>query len=167
MTTALTAIPLNQPSRDILYALINRYNGNAYNADAMVIGEATATPPGSPYDTMATVVGAAGSNIPGSNVLYWNRLNIASIFTSSTSVGIASYETSYDLLSAINAQYGLSLEAEDVILENVTSPTYTLKMAPGSKIWEGQVTLTLTEPVTGPTPLSTVWPTLTLEGFFV
>lgn len=139
-------IPLNQSSRDIILFLINRDNSTSETFESVSFGTVTPQPNGSLRNTAMVVSAVAGSGRTGSVTVHYNRLDISTLFNvNPLPVPDMVAETSYEFINYLNTTYGIHLNEEDIVLENVTENPYQLKIHANSYAWTGTLNIQITE----------------------
>lgn len=142
----LINIPLNQPSKDIVLALVNAANNASETFTTVQFSAIEATPVGSIKDTSLVVTPLNVNIRNGQRRIYYNRIDIATLFQGVPfNVVSQGAQTSHDLIDSINAIYGLQLQQEDVLYELITEGalTHMFKIAPGSYAYKGQALATI------------------------
>lgn len=140
-------IPLNQPSRDQVLALINRDNG--LNFTFQLIEFATPQYFGGDRNTSLEVTAIPGQGLTGSVTVTYNRLDLGLLFQDNPPAVVGNQvDTSTKLADLMNDTYGLMLEEEDIVVEPINGSTHLLKAAPGSYAWIGEVVVQIFAPNT-------------------
>lgn len=139
-----TPISLNQPSREVILALINRDNGSSLTFEEVTFDPPVANPPAWVRNTTVTVRALDGSSVTGTRDVYYDRLDLGVQFSRTIPVVVADYlNTTHDALPYINEAYNLQLSEEDIIEEFITGNSHTFKAAPTSYVWLGEVTFNI------------------------
>lgn len=149
-------VPLNQSSFNILLEVLNQSNSStlgtllALTATDISITNVTALTVGSIANTSALVTTLPGGRLtPGiSLTVYYDRLDLSTLFSVTPPSVVMVPESSLDLLIPLNAQFGLALDATDILYELIPVPStsYTMKALPSSYAYIGQVLVNLIEP---------------------
>lgn len=147
MATDFTKMPLQ-----ILCDLINSANATAL-VPADITFSAPAVQASGNRNTGVTITAVNGRGYKGFRDLTYDRVDLATVPGSrSNEFNLGSAVTAHDLLPAINAMYGINLQAEDV--ENDTLPVFngtdplekepfTLRAKAGSYIFRGSLLLSI------------------------
>lgn len=144
--TDLINIPLNQPAKDIVLALVNAANNASETFSTIAFGLPEDTPVGSVKDTTLLVTPLNTNIRNGQRRIYYNRLDIATLFTGVPfNVVSNGAQTTHDLISSINEIYGLQLQQSDVLYEVLEegATSHTLKMSPDSYAFKGEVLMNI------------------------
>lgn len=133
-------IPLNQPPKSIILALINRDNLSSFTLSQVDLDTVTAMPQGYARNTSIRVIAIPGGGFkPSSKVVYFNRLSLAYQWRNTVPVAPAdSPVDTLSLLPAINALYGINLTSDDVVNNPYTTSPHTVVAKTTSLVWIGQ-----------------------------
>jgi hypothetical protein len=136
-----TPIPLNQPPKNVVLALINRDNGTSFTLSQVDLTSITAMPSSFARNTSVLVEAIPGGGFLNSQkIQYYNRLDLGYQWRNTTPVAAFDNPTStHDVLTAINTLYGIQLTADDVEDNPYTDNPHTLVAKPGSYVWIGSV----------------------------
>lgn len=139
-----TPINFNQPSKKVILDLLNRDNNRTLTLDDVDIINPVSNPPQWPRNTMASVVAKPNRGFTGTREIHYNRLNLATYFSSTSPAIIANFLiTSHDALSLINTAYNLQLAEGDIILEPIIGNSHVFKATVGSLMWTGEVEIAI------------------------
>lgn len=164
------AINFTKASNEIIVDLINQSQTpeTELTTAQLVLGVPADNTGGGLGDTMLEVTAsAAAAPIVGSVVVTYNRVDISTVVGTKGIVFDVTSETQYsDLLTAINARYGISLVAADIedgALPEATAEgtSATLTIAATSLVFKGTLSITLDVP---DQPLSGVITNTELNG---
>lgn len=113
-------IPLNDTSRRLLLKLINRANGLQLPDNFLEISTPSLlSPPDQAeygYNTKATLTANPGATHLGTEVVYYDRLDIGQVFQKYPKVPVMNpFNNSFEALTQINELYGLSLEPDEIV----------------------------------------------------
>lgn len=163
-----TPIPLNQPSKQIVVALINRDNNTSFNLSQVDIDSVSTMPSGFARNTSARVFSIPGSGFTPSEVtVYYNRLDLAHQWRNTVPVARATDPTSTaDLLSSLNNLYGLNITLDDVEDSPYLGNPHTVIAKATSLAWIGSVDITVVPDETPVSiPLSVEFGDISQPGF--
>ncbi len=147
-----TSINYSQSSADILLAVINQANGTSETLSTVSFGSPQPMPAGSVRDTSVVVSAVAGGGRTGSVTVYFDRINLNTLFSLQPLYIVATNpQTTWDLVPILNNVFGLGLQTTDILQTNITSNTVTLQADPNSLAYEGSVAATIVPPATSPT----------------
>lgn len=140
-----TPIPLNQPSKQIVVALINRDNNTSFNLSQVDIDNVSAMSAGFARNTSARVFSIPGGGFTPSEVtVYYNRLDLAHQWRNTVAVARTTDPTSTaDLLSSLNNLYGLNITLDDVEDMPYLGNPHTVVAKATSLVWRGTVAVTV------------------------
>lgn len=168
MATQLPPITdLTKAPQQILVDLINADNGTQLTPDMLVFGTpvllpATTTPP-PPKNTQLQLQASATSGLRGSQVVFYDRIDISSIINDPTfNFGSDGISTWADLLPALNAHYNINLTVADITDAPVLNPSYgaiqmqSFAISPSALIYHGSATVPIIGNVNDGIDLSTV-----------
>lgn len=157
-----TPIPIDQPSKDQVLALINRDNERTFTFSQIQLG--TPQPFSGARNTVCVLSAVPGSGFFGDWTFYYNRRDLAEIWSQFPAAVVGEDVTdTLVLIDLINVTYNMMLEEEDIIVEAVTSETHTLRAHPDSLAFIGEVQVEIIGPTTD---LSTTIHEQSLEGLF-
>ena len=143
-------IDLTKSEIEVLVDRINQVNLTNIDYRSITVGNPTMV---NGELTSIVITGKPNSGITGSATLRYNRKNIATLIGSRNKVFTQdSAITTRDLVNKINTEYGIKLDADDIV--DVALPVFsngtpgetlnfTLTIAPTSLLYIGAVTLTL------------------------
>ena len=161
-----------QSSALVLLELINHDNGTSLPQSAITFGTPTvaAGENASGLITNVTAFAASGSGYSGSQNFTYNRVDLGFMLVNEPGLLIETEVTSvHELLPALNAAFGINLEASDVVdavipatQPNVNTPV-TITATNGSLVWAKSVTINVTKPLVD---LATVLTRTTLNGLY-
>lgn len=142
-----TPIPINQSSRAQVLALINRDNSRTFTFSQVSLG--TPQPYNGARNTVCILSAVPGSGFFGDWTFYYDRRDLAEIWSQFPAAVVGENVTdTLELIALMNTTYGMQLEEEDIVVEAVTAETHTLKAAPGSLAFIGQVEVEIIGPTT-------------------
>lgn len=136
-----TPIPLNQPSKQVVVALINRDNNTSFTTSQIEIDQITVMPVGFARNTSVRVSSLPGSGFtPSEKTVYYNRLDLAYQWRNTVPVARANDPSSTaDLLTSINNLYGLNITLDDVVDAPYEGSPHTVTAKADSFVWIGSV----------------------------
>lgn len=134
-------IPLNQSSKEIVIALINRDNGTTFTEAQVDFDTVTVMPSSFARNTSVRVFAIPGGGFtPSEKTVYYNRLNLATQWENTVPVVMVnSPSNTADLLPAINNIYGLNITLDDVENNTFLTSPHKVKALPSSLVWNGEV----------------------------
>lgn len=139
------AINFNQTSDLMMMELINQDNNQTLTL-AVVQLSAPAPATGSRNSTV-TLSARPASGYVGVVPFFYDRLDLAQFFVGGLDFEATGVTTTADLLPLINAQYNLQMRETDIILEPIEDGEVSLRAAPGSYLWIGEVDVVVTNPM--------------------
>ncbi len=146
-----TPINYSLSSLEILLAVVNNANGSTETSSTVSFGNPQPMPAGSVRDTSVVVSAVAGGGRTGSVTIYYDRINLNTLFSLQPLYVVAtSPQTTWDLIPILNNVFGLGLQTTDILQTNITSNTVTLQADPNSLAYEGSVAATIVPPATSP-----------------
>ncbi len=131
------SIPYNIPSREMLLAMVNEDNNINIPFSAITFGLPSLR--FGNYNTTVVMSPRAESNLIGNRALNYNRLDIEIYLGSNPIVYSNDIHTAYDVALAINAQYNLGIQEDDIVNEAVHGSIHILRMHENSFAWYGDV----------------------------
>lgn len=144
---------LSQSGSTLVFDLINSANPTLPNGPLSPSNTTLGTPTvtGSTPNTSLGITAVNGEGYTGTDEVLYNRIDIGAMFTSwgvtATVSSGASYTNAVDLLPTLNSQYGLDLQASDIVDGAIGASsfpsTYTLAIATGSLTYIGELAVTL------------------------
>lgn len=149
------AIVFTKTSQEILLDLINQSQTpeSTLVSGDLSFGSASDNTGEGLGDTMLEVTATAqAAPVTGSVVVTYNRVDIASVVGTKSVVFDVTTETNYsDLLTAINARYGINLATADIVDGPIPTATAegtsaTLTIAAGALVFKGTLEITLDVP---------------------
>lgn len=160
-----------QSSALVLLELINHDNSTSLPQSAITFGPPLITADdASGLITNVTAFAASGSGYSGSQDFTYNRVDLGFMLVNEPDLLIETEVTSvHELLSALNAAFGINLEASDVVdavipatQPDVNTPV-TITATDDSLVWAKSVTINVTKPLVD---LATVLTKSTLDGLY-
>jgi hypothetical protein len=141
-------IPLNQPPKEILLALLNRDNNSSFTLTQIDFDSVTPMPPGFARNTRVRVFALPGGGFSTSEKLvYFNRLDLA--YQWRNTVPVSAVETpanTLDILPGLNSLYNINITSADVISTSFTTSPHTVTASPSSLVWIGSVAVSVIPP---------------------
>lgn len=139
------SIPLNQPSKEIVIALINRDNGTSLSSTQVDLENVSVMSPGFARNTSVQISAIPGQGFaPSSKTVYYNRLSLSYQWRNTIPVAVVDDPLyTEDLLPSINNIYGLNITLDDVENTLYTVSPHKLIAKPGSFVWIGEVDFTV------------------------
>lgn len=166
----------SKTSIEIIIDLINHDNGTAFTSEKITLGPITATPDSK--RASLTVFSKRGSGYRGTQDVSYNRLYLNEIPDAETVDELEFNLTKLsDVLTFINVGFGVNIQADDVIVNGTdlaeadpavvqefdVSQNFQITAKPGSYVWMGELTFTLTKVRTD---LAEVWQITNLDGLY-
>lgn len=143
-------VDLNKTELEVLVEKINKVNFTNIDFQTVTVGQPIVNTGGN-NNTKILVTGKPNTNITGSVLLSYNRKDINTIIGDKNRVFIVDGAlTTRDLLSKINSEYNINLDAEDIVsvplpafVETTPGQTtsFTLTIDPGSLLYTGTTNL--------------------------
>lgn len=160
-----------QTDEQIIMGLINNDNGTAFTAAQIIFGEAVSTGnTENDLETNMVVTAASGSGYTGSVTVKYNRVGLGFMADLAPDWVIVTDEAqSTDLIALLNEKFGINLQETDIVDEELpvllpdAPEQFVLQAAAESKIFAGEVSLTLAAPTE---PLSSVLTITDLDGLY-
>lgn len=154
------AIDFNQPSEKMMMDLINQDNNQSLSL--AVVQLSAPSPATGNRNSTVTLSARPASGYVGVVPFFYDRLNLAEFFVGGLEFVGTGITTTADLLPLINAQYQLQMGETDIILEPIVDGEVSLRAAPGSYLWIGEVDVVITDPLID---LEEILPVTELSGF--
>lgn len=161
-----------QTGAKILLDLINHDNSTALPDSALIFDAPVVVAEDNASGLITTVVATAASmsGYTGTQTFTYNRVDLGFMLVNEPDLLIETEVTSvHELLSALNAAFGINLEASDVVdsvipatQPDVNTPV-TITATDGSLVWAKSVTINVTKPLVD---LATVLTKSTLDGLY-
>ena len=164
---------LNKPSEELVLDLINVANNRSFTLTDVNIRDPIVHAENG-KNTRAIAEGIPGSGYVGSDVIFYNRLDLNTAMPNNDQDGLFLYVPNdgpvdtYEVCDRLNKMFNYQIGPEDVVYAPVDSETLpvevTIQALPGSLAWTGQKVMTLVadRPMWGST-----FSSLVLNGFNV
>ncbi len=139
----------NPSPQERLLALINAANPHQWQPGQLVFSAPAATDQ-STKNTVVTVTAQEGLPYAGSREIFYDRVDMAEMpGAASVEFELDGQTTTGELVSAMASRFGVDVSADDIADEALPEAdefgtiTVTVRAAPGSYLWHGELTLTL------------------------
>jgi hypothetical protein len=146
---------------------INRNNRNSIAITDVVFGVPVKTTENG-RNTRVRVESAVGGNYSESRDIWYNRLDIASLFAQMSDIHIDIDSTqviSYlDVLHGLNTKYKLNIQDDEILPAEIFSNRMLMTMAPSSLAFTGEVNIVLS--IDGDRPLYEIITNTSLDGLW-
>lgn len=133
-----------QPGEDQLLAMINDANSKSYTFSDIEFDPPQQTTQGEAENTLCNVRAIPGSGLKGSVTVYYNRLDLETLFTGYLDIPIDPTTTLSEILDGILDEYGINLSADDVTYAATDNAQGVLTAKGGSFLLTGNVDVYLT-----------------------
>lgn len=151
-------------SQELVLAMVNA--ANSLRLDLNRVEFVDPVPTSGTHNTQATMRAKAGGGFEGSFPIKYNRLDFNVLFSAYPIIlDPEEYVTSDQLLPIINEDYGLKLQADDIVIESVSivNDKYVLKASANSIAWFGQTEVSFRVDITAVSN----FPVTELNGVFM
>lgn len=133
-----------QPGEDQLLAMINDANNKSYTFSDIEFDPPLPTEAGVTENTLCNVRAIPGSGLKGSVTVYYNRLDLETLFTGYLDIPVDPTTDLVVILDAILDKYGINFTASDVSYTATDTAQGILTAEVGSFLLTGQVDLYMT-----------------------